>query len=46
MLENIQQLLQSAYNKATNDNLPESLKIEAMKAYALLIIAERGERSG
>lgn len=36
----IQKLKQLAYAQATNDNLPQSTQIEAMKAFALLVIAE------
>ena len=40
MNENIQQLKQLAYEQATNMNLPQSTQIAAMKAFALLVIAE------
>ena len=40
MNEEIQQLKQQAYRQAINENLPDSVRIEAMKALALLTIAE------
>ena len=40
MDENIQQLKRLAYYQANNENLPQSIQIEAMKAFALLVIAE------
>lgn len=36
----IEQLKQMAYAQSTNGNLPQSVQIEAMKAFALLVIAE------
>ena len=34
------ELKQKAYKQATSGNLPQSIEVEAMKAFALLTIAE------